>query len=79
MTKNDYKEALLKIAEAYKNINNPDELEKLSNAALKMMTAYATHLQLAGTFQHAMDLFDPDKEYHDKGEDEVKNIYEELN
>jgi hypothetical protein len=44
-----------------------------------MMTAYATHLQLAGTFQHAMDLFDPDKEYHDKGEDEVKNIYEELN
>lgn len=76
MNKNDYVLAFEKVAASFKKAESPEDLKLSANALASLMSAYGNHIQLAGTFRHSMDLFDPDGEYT-VNDTEDRNAYDQ--
>lgn len=74
MTKNDYVREFVKIGKLIEKAESPEDLQKYSEALRNLMHTYANHLQLASTFVHAMDIFDPDGEFRPETGD--RNVYD---
>lgn len=75
MNKNNYNVILGKLAKIMEESEDVSIIESAARAYANVMGGYSNHLQLAGTFVHAMEMFDPDGEFSADSEKD-RNAYD---